>query len=410
MTELDNVSDSSTSMKAGEVFKPRSSISRPQPSSSTSLSEPLDVKNKHVETFPERKDSNIDNANLSALHETKIKLMDLVKNELGQIDRMVGLKIVDTESLVVDLDLRLATVQAKLEEKVKEKRYQEKQRKDANNVLIVSSKDENLGSEDIKKKAITCIEEDLNKLQLSRLRKLKGRRILMEGGSQMLNKSVIILFLVIVLCHKICAQSCEDRQLGRPQNLTFHIDQVLFIFWLPPSGFGNCAVTYSIHIQNRDTWQYFIPVVHLSGLNYIFDYDKHCKTCLNVNVRLFAHYNGQTSDSHSLSTFLEPVVEQGPPTSIHFNRTETSLGVHWSFPEGFENCGRLFSNMLTITLRGTNQFMIQTLMRSTYNSFYFWYPDGHPLYCQEVDVELAVTFRGRTTITGNTILGPPRLC
>nr|XP_022909905.1 uncharacterized protein LOC111421028 [Onthophagus taurus] len=227
----------------------------------------------------------------------------------------------------------------------------------------------------------------------------------------MLNKSVIIIFLVVVLCNKIYAQSCEDRQLGPPQNFVSHIDQVLFLSWLPPSGFGNCAVTYSIHIQNRNTWQYLTPVVHLSGLNFIFDYARYNLTCVQAAIDIFAHYNGQTSDRIPfISTFLEPLVEQGPPTSIYFNRTETSLGIYWSFPEGFENCASFFHYFLTISLRGTNQFMIQQHLTSVRNSFYFPYPNGHPLYCQEVDVELAATFRGTTSIIGNTILGPPRLC
>ncbi|XP_071051159.1 uncharacterized protein [Onthophagus taurus] len=226
----------------------------------------------------------------------------------------------------------------------------------------------------------------------------------------MLNKSVIILFLGIILCHKIYAQLCQDRELGPPQNFQARVNEVLFLNWLPPAGFESCAVTYSLHIQNMNTSEYLTPIVHLGGFNYIFDYDKYCKTCLHMRAVLFAHNSGRTSPFSTLVAFLTPVVPQGPPTSLFLNRTETALGIYWSLPEGFENCGRFFSNFLTIMSRETGQFTISFPMSGASNSFYFSYPPGHPLVCQEVDVEVAISFTAATTITGTTIFGPPGLC
>ncbi|XP_022909906.1 uncharacterized protein [Onthophagus taurus] len=228
----------------------------------------------------------------------------------------------------------------------------------------------------------------------------------------MLNKSVIVLLLGIILCHKINAESCDDMELEPPQNFASYVDYYLYLSWMPPPGFGNCAVTYSLHIQNMNTSDYLTPVVYLNGLNYIFDYDKYDKMCVHVRAYIYAHYNGQSSSFATIMNFLDPVNEQGPPAYLYLNNTETALGIYWSTPIGYEKCDYYFTYWLAIGFKDSGHGMISFPLTGYYYSYTFPYPEGHQLYCQEVDVKVSGSFRGKpeTSIIASAVFGPPGVC
>nr|XP_022900918.1 uncharacterized protein LOC111414004 [Onthophagus taurus] len=225
----------------------------------------------------------------------------------------------------------------------------------------------------------------------------------------MLVKLLLIFLLSVTFCNEIGAEESCAAELGPARDFVSSVDNNLYLSWMPPLGFENCAVDYNLHIQNANTSQYLTPVQNLTNLNFVFDYDKNDQICIDVKSTLYANHDSETSVTYSYN-FLDPVAELGAPASFVVNNTDEALILTWTPPIGYEKCYYFFMYSVSIASKETGEYIFAWNMG--FYSFTFPYPEYLPSFCQDAVVNIMAYYRGRPggSISTNIVFGPPKLC